>query len=61
VGFALDYCVYYSACDAKKFGFETYVLLDATKGVDVPKGNIEKVLKHMRSIGIKIINSNKIK
>jgi nicotinamidase/pyrazinamidase len=60
-GLALDYCVYYSACDAKKFGFETYVLLDATKGVDVPKGNIEKVLKHMRSIGIKIINSKKIK
>jgi nicotinamidase/pyrazinamidase len=60
-GLALDYCVYYSACDAKKFGFETYVLLDATKGVDVPKGNIERVLKHMRSIGIKIINSKKIK
>ncbi|MCX7910085.1 MAG: bifunctional nicotinamidase/pyrazinamidase [Endomicrobia bacterium] len=59
-GLALDYCVYFSACDAKKFGFKTYVVLDATKGVDVPKGNIEKTLSNMKSLGIKIITHEKI-
>ncbi len=54
-GLALDYCVYYSAYDAVKFGFEVYVILSATKGVDVPKGNINKVLSHMKSLGVKII------
>ncbi|MFN3550877.1 MAG: bifunctional nicotinamidase/pyrazinamidase [Endomicrobiia bacterium] len=54
-GLALDYCVYYSACDAIKFGFEVYVILNATKGVDIPKGNIDKTIKHMKSLGIKII------
>lgn len=55
-GLALDYCVYYSACDAKKFMFDTYVVLNATKGVDIPKGNINKVLREMKDLGIKIIN-----
>lgn len=55
-GLALDYCVYYSAYDAVRSGFDTYVIKDATRGVDVPKGNIEKVLNHMVSVGIKIIN-----
>jgi nicotinamidase/pyrazinamidase len=55
-GLALDYCVYYTATDAVKFGFETYVIVDATKGVDVPKGNVEKVIQHMKSLGIKIIS-----
>lgn len=54
-GLALDYCVYYSACDAVKFGFEVYVILNATRGVDVPKGNIENTISHMKSLGIKII------
>lgn len=55
-GLALDYCVYYTACDAVKFGFETYVIVDATKGVNVPKGNIEKVIQHMKSLDVKIIS-----
>ncbi len=59
-GLALDYCVYYSACDSVKYGFETYVILDATRGVDVPKGNIDKAVQHMKSLGIKLIDSNQI-
>lgn len=59
-GLALDYCVYYTACDAIKFGFKTYVILDATRAVDIPEGNKKKVLSHMQSIGVKIINHEDI-
>ncbi len=59
-GLALDYCVYYTACDAVKFGFETYVIIDATKGVDVPKGNVEKTVQHMKSLGIKILTHEEL-
>jgi len=59
-GLALDYCVYYTACDAVKFGFETYVIIDATKGVDVPKGNIEKTVQHMKSLGVKIVTHEEL-
>jgi len=54
-GLALDYCVYFTACDSVKFGFETYVIIDATKGVDVPQGNVKKVIEHMKSLNIKIV------
>ena len=41
-GLALDYCVFYSAMDAKELGFETFVVIDGTKGIDSPDGNINK-------------------
>jgi len=59
-GLATDYCVFYSAIDSKNFGFETYVILDASRGVDLPKGNLEKSLNSMKQNGIKIINSKEL-
>jgi len=56
-GLALDYCVFYSAMDAKQLGFETYVIIDATKGIDSPEGNIDKSLNEMKKADIKIIKS----
>ena len=56
-GLALDYCVFYSAMDAKQLGFETYVVIDATKGIDSPKANIDKSLAIMKEAGIKIVES----
>lgn len=57
-GLALDYCVFYSAMDSKELGFGTYVIIDGTKGIDSPEGNIEKTLNVMRKKGIEIIESN---
>lgn len=59
-GLALDYCVYYSAYDAAKSGFKTFVIKDATKGVNVPEGSIDKAINHMLSLGIKIINHEEL-
>lgn len=56
-GLALDYCVFYSAKDAKELGFETFVIIDGTKGIDSPEGNIDKSLNVMKEAGIKIIES----
>lgn len=56
-GLATDYCVFYSAMDAQRSGFETSVIIDACRGIDEPKGNVDKVLNTMKNNGIKIINS----
>lgn len=56
-GIATDICVYYSALDAMKFGFETYVIIDATAGVDVPEGNVKKTVKDMQAKGVHIIRT----
>ena len=56
-GLATDYCVYFSAMDSVKYGFNTFVLLDACRGIDVPEGNIDKCVKDMAGKGIKIIKT----
>ena len=60
-GLALDYCVYYSAMDAKKYaGLEVVVILDLTKYVNSPENSLSKALKNMTESGIQFINSQNI-
>lgn len=59
-GLATDYCVFYSALDAVSFGFETSVVIDACRGVDVPSGNTEKAIRFMKRSGVKIISSQEL-
>ncbi len=55
-GLATDYCVYYSAVDARNMGFNVSVILDACRGVDVPAGNIVATVQAMKERGIRILN-----
>ncbi len=59
-GLATDYCVFYSAMDARMSGFETFVIIDTCRGIDEPRGNLEKALSIMKDKKIKIINSNQL-
>jgi nicotinamidase/pyrazinamidase len=51
-GLATDYCVFYSAADARRLGFTTVVLTDAVRGVGYPEGSVEKALDEMKKQGI---------
>jgi len=51
-GLALDYCCFFSAIDGVAFGFKVYLLVDLTKGIDVPAGNISNSLEIMRNKGV---------
>jgi len=57
-GVAIDYCVRATALDAVRLGFETFLLVDAVKGVDIPKGSIEKALNEMLDAGIVFLDIN---
>ncbi len=59
-GLATDYCVFYSAMDAADEGFETHVVIDGCRGVDIPAGNIESSIDAMRERGIRITRSEKL-
>ena len=52
-GLALDYCCYFTALDGLDFGFMVYFLVNLTRGIDLPPGNISKSLQDMRDKGIK--------
>lgn len=59
-GLALDYCCFYTAIDAIDFGFNVYFIIDLTKGIDLPEGNIAKSLETMRDKGIKFTNKENL-
>ena len=59
-GLATDYCVFYSAMDCRRLGFNTIIVTDAVRGVDYPEGSVEKALAEMRAAGIGFASSAEI-
>ena len=58
-GLATDFCVYYSAIDAIKQGFETFVIADACRAIDLD-GSLAKAMTHMRESGVEILSSDEL-
>ena len=59
-GLALDYCCYFTALDGITYGFEVYFLVNLTRGIDLPPGNISKSLQTMRDKGIKFATKDNL-
>ncbi len=56
VGLATDFCVGWSAMDARAAGFEAYVIEDACRGIDV-FGSLTIAWNNMEKAGVKRIQS----
>ncbi|MBT2333267.1 bifunctional nicotinamidase/pyrazinamidase [Variovorax paradoxus] len=55
-GLATDFCVAWTALDARKAGFEVYVIEDATRAIDL-NGSLAAAWKQMTAKGVKRIQS----
>lgn len=55
-GLATDFCVAWTAMDARKAGFEVYVIEDATRAIDL-NGSLAAAWKQMTARGVKRIQS----
>jgi nicotinamidase/pyrazinamidase len=55
-GLATDFCVAWTAMDARKEGFETLVIEDACRGIDA-QGSLAKAWDAMKKAGVKRIQS----
>lgn len=53
-GLASDFCVLYSALDARAAGFATCVVLDACRGLDVD-GSLARAIDEMRQAGVELL------
>ena len=56
VGLATDFCVAWTALDARRFGLETTVIEDACRGIDaptVPGGTLARAWSEMAAAGVK--------
>jgi nicotinamidase/pyrazinamidase len=56
VGLATDFCVFWSAMDARKAGLNALVIEDATRGIDAG-GSMAKAWQEMLGAGVKRIQS----
>ena len=50
-GLATDYCVVNTVLDARKLGYETVVLMDATLGINLVPGDVDKAVEEMLKAG----------
>jgi nicotinamidase/pyrazinamidase len=58
-GLATDFCVAWTALDAKAAGFETYLIEDASRAIDAG-GSLARAQKDLSAAGVHIIGSAQI-
>jgi nicotinamidase/pyrazinamidase len=56
-GLAADYCVKYTALDAVDLGFKTTVIEDASRGINLKKGDVASAIREMRHHGVQVVKS----
>ncbi|HEX6212044.1 MAG TPA: bifunctional nicotinamidase/pyrazinamidase [Methylomirabilota bacterium] len=59
VGLATDFCVAWSALDARKAGFAAAVIEDATRGIDTG-GSLAKAWQDMAAAGVRRLQSSNV-
>ncbi|MGE0767812.1 MAG: bifunctional nicotinamidase/pyrazinamidase [Hyphomicrobiaceae bacterium] len=63
VGLATDFCVAWTALDARRFAFEATVVEDACRGIDAPTvsgGTLAKAWADMTSAGVGRLTSDRV-
>ncbi len=59
-GLATDYCVKFTALDARRLGFPARVIDDACRGVNLQPGDVSQAIADLRAAGVEIVASNSI-
>ncbi|MEQ8713555.1 MAG: bifunctional nicotinamidase/pyrazinamidase [Cyclobacteriaceae bacterium] len=52
VGLAADYCVKFTAIDAEEFGFQTTVLKEGTRAVNLSPGDFDSAINELEKKGV---------
>jgi nicotinamidase/pyrazinamidase len=60
MGLALDYCVKYSALDARRLRLNAHVILDGCRGIELEPGDIDRALDEMKRVDVTILKSSEL-
>lgn len=60
LGLATDYCVKFTALDARQLGFEVTLVVDGSRAVNVRAGDESRAIDAMRAAGVEISTSAQI-
>ena len=58
-GLALDFCVYFSAIDGTKLGFNVFVIEDACRAIDLD-GSLDIAMNEMKASGVHLVSSRNL-
>jgi nicotinamidase/pyrazinamidase len=61
MGLATDFCVRFSVLDALDLGFETVVIEDGCRGVELEAGDSARALDEMREAGARVVRSEELR
>jgi nicotinamidase/pyrazinamidase len=59
-GLATDYCVKFTALDARQLGYQTHLIEDATRGVELRPGDVARAVEEMRRAGVDVVQSQRL-
>jgi nicotinamidase/pyrazinamidase len=60
MGLATDYCVKFTALDAVGLGYETFLIEDGCRGVNLQKEDSANAIAEMKMAGVVVVNSGEI-
>ncbi len=61
MGLATDYCVKFTALDARQLGLDAALIEDGCRGVELKPGDIAAAIDEMQTAGVKITKSKSIR
>ena len=60
LGLATDYCVKFTALDARELGFEVSLVVDGCRAVELAPGDSDKAIEEMRAAGAHVVQSSSV-
>jgi len=60
MGLATDYCVKFTALDALRLGFATFLVMDGSLGVNLQPGDVTRAVDEMLAAGVAAVKSSDI-
>ena len=61
LGLATDYCVKFTALDARQLGYRTTLIVDACRGVNLQPGDVERAIDEMHRAGVHVVESGDLR
>jgi nicotinamidase/pyrazinamidase len=60
LGLATDFCVKFTALDARQLGFDVFLVEDGCRGVELKPGDSERAIAEMKGAGVAVVESGAI-
>ncbi len=60
LGLATDFCVKYTALDARQLGFDVWLIEDGCRSVELRPGDGERAIAEMKGAGVAVVESGAI-